>query len=186
MSKNLLLTISSVFLIWQSYKLLLFLSIFRPSSWPLIILFAWLINLFVTGVFAFAGLAYPTQRLLPYSYYHISQPRRLSSICKFLRVDLFRGFLLATFWRSKEQRIKHFDGTKAGISNLQIQSKKSEIGHLLPFLILVALSVFWIATGKIKLGFTTLVINFIGNFYPILLQRHHRMRIQAIASRYKA
>jgi hypothetical protein len=34
------------------------------------------------------------------------------------------------------------------------------------------------------LAFFTLLLNFVGNFYPILLQRHHRMRIDIIKRRF--
>lgn len=60
---------------------------------------------------------------------------------------------------------------------------KSEFGHLIPFLILSIVSIYLLMVGLSKLAVFTLLINVIGNFYPIILQRHHRMRIQLIEER---
>lgn len=183
MIKKILLSIATIFLIWQSYGLFYNIDKLETDSWGLIIFIAWIINMFITGIFAFSGFAFPTQKLLPESYYKVYRPKRLKKIYKLLRVDLFRKMLLATLWKSKQQRKKYFNGKKDGISNLVEQSNKSEFGHLIPLIILCFVSVYLIGIGLIKLGIGTLLINFIGNFYPIILQRHHRMRIQIIRKR---
>ena len=163
----------------------LFQSIDRweSDSWGSIIFSAWIVNLYITGIFAFAGFAIPTQKLLPKSYYKIYQPKWLRKTFELLRVNRFRDMLLATLWRSKKQRKKYFNGNKNGFSNLAEQSMKSEFGHLIPFLIISIVSIYLIWIGAIKLGVTSLLINVIGNLYPIILQRHHRMRILLIMNR---
>ena len=88
--------------------------------------------------------------------------------------------LLATFWKGQKQRRKYFNGKKNGISNLEEQSMKSEFGHLIPFIIICFLCLYLIVIGQSKLAVFTLLINFVGNLYPIILQRHHRMRIEII------
>ena len=173
----------SIFLVWQSYQLLSVIHTLEPSTWGMSIFIAWIANMFVTGIFAFSGFAFPTQKLLPPSYYQIHNPTSLKNIYKLLKVDVFRKMLLATFWKSKSQRKKHFDGKKSGIQNLETQSMKSEFGHLIPFLILNFVSIYVIAVGSIRLGVLTLCLNLIGNLYPIILQRHHRMRIEKIRKR---
>ena len=112
------------------------------QSWGLIIVVAWLLNLFITGIFAFAGFAFPTQKLLPNAYYQIYQPQTLVKAYKFLGVELFRKMLLATLWKSKKQRKKYFNGKKNGIENLIEQSMKSEFGHLIPFLLISLISIY--------------------------------------------
>lgn len=185
MLKKILLSIATLFLIWQSYKLLINLHTLNSTSWWTIVFIAFIINLFITGIFAFSGFAFPTQKLMPKSYYQIHNSKRLKKSYKWLRVDVFRNALLATFWKSKKQREKYFNGKRNGISNLILQSKKSEFGHLLPFVIIIIISIYLIIIGLIKLGISTLLINFIGNFYPILLQRHHRMRIEILEERWQ-
>lgn len=183
MIKKILLSIVSIFLIWQSYNLLFGLHQLETTSWGVIIFIAWLVNMFITGVFAFAGFAFPTQKLLPKSYYKIYHPQRLKNIYQRLGVNQFREMLLATLWRNKGQRKNYFNGKRSGILNLVEQSMKSEFGHAIPFLIINLVSIYLFAIGAIKLGVFTLLINLIGNLYPIILQRHHRMRIQIIRKR---
>lgn len=183
MVKKLLLSIASVFLIVQSHKLVWLIPQMKFDSMWFTLLIAWLINLFITGVFAFTGFAFPTQRLLPQSYYFVKNPKRLKKMYRWLRVDMFRNALLATVWRNKKQRKGFFNGRKDGIRNLEIQSKKAEFGHLIPFLILAVLSIYFMTLGEVCLGVLTLFINLLGNGYPILLQRHHRLRIQRLRKR---
>ena len=185
MLKKVLFSLASLFLIWQMFGLFQSIDTWESDSWGSILFSAWIVNLYITGIFAFAGFAFPTQKFLPKSYYKIYQPKRLKKYYKFLRVDIFRDMLLATLWRSKKQRKKYFNGNKKGFSNLAEKSMKSEFGHLIPFLLISIVSIYLIWIGAIKLGVTSLLINMIGNLYPIILQRHHRMRILLIMKRQK-
>ncbi|MFT4660381.1 MAG: hypothetical protein ACI8XB_000649 [Patiriisocius sp.] len=153
-------------------------------SWGVRLLYAWIINMFITGIFAFSGFAFHTQKLLPKSYYNISNPKRLKKIYKAAGVPLFRTMLLATIWRSKSQQKKYFNGNRDGIYNLSEQSMKSEFGHLIPFILIMVLSIYLIAVVDLMLGMFTIVWNIVGNMYPIILQRHHRMRIEIIEKRF--
>jgi len=183
MTKKILLIAASLLLIWQSYNTVGNLIGTNIQSWPLLIFVAWVLNMFITGIFAFSGFALPTHRLLPNSYYQIKQPKRLLSVFKTLKVELFRKFLVATFWKKEDQRKRYFDGKLAGINHFEEQSQKSEFGHLIPFIILNLLGIFFITQHSIALGIAIILINFLGNFYPIILQRHHRLRITAIKKR---
>ena len=174
----------SVLLIWQSYELISKIGEVKISSWLLIIFVAWVINMFVTGIFAIPGFVLPTQRLMPDTYYRIRRPERLLRWYQLLRVDSFRKALLATPWRNKARQKAYFDGTTAGLDTLKLQSKKSEFGHLMPFIILNGVAVYFLFRGQLTLGLATAVFNFIGNFYPVLLQRHHRWRIGRIYQRF--
>jgi len=180
MLKKILLVCASAFLIVQSYKLFIYADNVKVDSLIITLIIAYLLNLFITGIFAFAGFALPTQQLFPESYYSVKHPNRLKKIYRLFNVQLFRKFLLATFWKSKKQQKKFFNGKFDGIQNLITQSKKSEFGHLLPFVLLCILSLYFIGKGRVALGLFTFIINWIGNWYPIILQRHHRMRIARI------
>lgn len=183
MIKKIVCSFASVFLLWQSAEMIKYLPDIKNQHWVLTIFIGWVINMFITGIFAFAGFAFDTQKLLPSAYYFIKNPSRLERIYQFFRVDIFRKILLATLWRSNKQRKSYYDGTIEGLTNLEEQSKKSEFGHLLPFFILVFLAIYASMTGNVSLGISVFVINFVGNFYPVILQRHHRMRIQRIRER---
>lgn len=184
MFKKVLLSIASLFLIWQSYKLVGSLDALQLHTWWQILLVAWLINLFITGIFAFLGFAFPTQKILPTKYYEIHNTKRLKRTYQFLQVEWFRKALLATLWKSKKQRQKYFNGKKEGLGNLITQSQKSEIGHLFPLIVITLICIYLFVIGDWKLASVTLLINIIGNLYPIILQRQHRRRIQILKKRY--
>ncbi|WP_127844802.1 glycosyl-4,4'-diaponeurosporenoate acyltransferase CrtO family protein [Psychroflexus aestuariivivens] len=168
MIRKILLSLASLFLIWQSYKLLSSLDQFIFESWWLNVLIGWLINLFITGIFAFFGFAFPTYKIFPESYYNVYNSNNLTKVYQTLNVDLFRKFLLATLWKSQKQRQKYFNGKKEGLPNLIKQSKKSEFGHLIQFIILCIVSFYMLAIHAYKLTVCTFLINVIGNFYPII------------------
>ena len=146
---------------------------------------AWVLNMIITGAFAFMVFAWPAAKLLPDAYYEISNPSSLKSIFKLLGGERFRKFLLLTFWKNKSRQKEYFTGKKSGLLGLDFQSRQSEFGHLLPFVILLITSGLLIWENLYVLAFLTLVFNIAGNFYPILLQRHHRMRISSILQRQK-
>lgn len=183
MIKKLLLTLAAVFLAYQSYRIISQIDIWQGNAIWLDFLFAWILNMMITGIFAFTGFAFPTQKLLPESYYTVKHPKSLKKWNKRLGLDYFRKLLLATVWRKKEQQKKYFNGRRDGLQHFITQSKKSEFGHLFPFWIVNALCVYLLYLGLYPLAIFTLIWNIIGNFYPILLQREHRMRIQNIYKR---
>jgi hypothetical protein len=185
MVKQLLFVTISIFLIYFSYDLISKIVDVEITSWPWIIFTAWAINMAVTGIFAFPGFVLPTERLLPDSYYHIRQPERLARVFRILGVEAFRKFLLATLWRDQKRNKQYFNGTPGGMDNLLTQSRKSEFGHLIPFLLLIVVSAFFFSKGKAALGSATIVINILGNFYPVILQRQHRLRISRIRQRFQ-
>ena len=172
----------SIFLIQQSLQLIENLPNFEAEGRSGFFI-AFLLNLYVLGVFAFAGFALPTQNLFPQKYYKINNGKSLKIWNKRLRMNYFRKFLLATVWRDKEAQRKYFDGTKTGLEKLITNSKKSEFGHLIPFFILNGLVIYILILGKLQLGFWTLFMNIFANLYPVLLQRDHRRRISVLSDR---
>jgi len=186
MTRKILLICGAIFLFFQSFKLVTKILPLEIEALWINIIIAIALNLFITGVFALSGFALPTQNLLPDSYYRVKNRKQLKKWYKLLNVNLFRKFLLATVWRNKEQHSKFFDGTRKGIKNLIVQSKKSEFGHIFPFIILSVLSFYLAYLGKWKLMIPTMIMNIWFNFYPVVLQRFHRMRIQVLEARYKS
>lgn len=181
MLKKILFPLLSLFLAYRSFELMS--ALLGQNEWmsmELNILWAFLLNLFVTGVFAFTGFAYPTHKILPDVYYKIQNETLLKNWYKILGVKYFRIGLILAFWGSKKNRKKYFNGTKSGIQNFIYQTKQSEIGHLLAFVVLLMLSIILTIDQQLQLAAFTFIINFIGNFYPIVLQRHHRIRISRL------
>lgn len=167
----------SIFLIWQSYGIFMGLRFVENPAWSLQLVFALVFNLFITGVFAFAGFALPTEKLMPSKYYEINNPKKVNFWFEKIKGEWFRNFLLKTVWRKKTDQKKFFDGTISGINDFEIQTHKSEFGHLIPFVIISLICVYFAMRGFWWAVFFTMIVNVIFNFYPILLQRHHRARL---------
>lgn len=181
-SKKILFPLFSIFLCYQSVKLMNYLVHSEPSSYNNleVFLLSFLLNLFITGIFAFIGFAYPSSKVLPNKYYEIKNPKTLNSISKILLVKYFRVFLLFTFWGRGNNRKKFFNGTKRGLKNFIYQTKQSEFGHLGALIFVLISSIILLMNRYYFFVFITTLINVIGNLYPIILQRTHRRRIEIV------
>lgn len=188
MFKKIVFPLVSLFLALQSMKLFGILVQFAPGQMPFGLLFflAFLLNLFVTGVFAFVGFAYPTSRLLPDAYYQPRNPERLKYICDLMGVKYFKTLLLLAFWGKEGNRKKYFNGTKSGIANFDYQTRQSEFGHLGGLVVVLVGSIFLLVEGHYMVFVFANFINVVANLYPILLQRIHRAQIGRIISEINA
>jgi hypothetical protein len=184
MLKKVVFPIFSVFLGYQSYKLVQIILDIGPDGISLMALFllAFLLNLFITGVFAFVGFAYPTSRLLPDAYYQPRNPERLKHVCDLLGVKYFKTLLLLAFWGKDGNRKKYFNGTKSGIANFDYQTRQSEFGHLGGLVVVLVVSIVILLEGHYMFFVFANFINVLANLYPILLQRMHRSQIGRIIS----
>jgi len=139
-----------------------------------------LLCLYVTGVFAFPGFVYTSNRMLPKTYYTIKNPQILKKVYKIFGVKNFKYLLMLVFWGIKKNRRKYFNGRKDGIDNLIYQSKQSEFGHLGAFVSIFIIGFVILIKGFYLIFIVSGLINIIGNLYPIILQRYHRMRVQKL------
>ena len=144
------------------------------------IILAFLLTLFLTGVFAFPGFAYATSRLLPGRYYQLKNPKHLKRVYALLGVKYFKVVLLIAFWGAKKNKQKYFNGTRRGFQNLIYQSKQSEFGHLGALLAILAATCILLFERYFILAAIVMLINVVGNLYPIVLQRHHRLRVERL------
>lgn len=184
MAKKTLFILIASFLAYRSYELVITLWMADPVSFNLgmKLLFSLLLNLFITGVFAFTGFAFKTSQIAPEHYYQVENPQFVSRLYKLLGTEYFRRFLLIFFWGKQKNRKKYFDGTKQGIDNLDFQTRQSEFGHLGALVTIQLVVVTILLQGHLIIAILTTVVNIVSNFYPIVLQRHHRIQIQRIRS----
>lgn len=150
-------------------------------NWWMSLIFGFLLCLYITGMFAFVGFQFPSHQLLPDSYYKIRKPKVLMAAHKYIGVKYFNVFLMIFFWGNSKNRKHFFDGTKAGIDNLKYQTKQAEFGHIGAFILLLRLSIWIGSLGHLKIVLIITIINIIGNLYPVILQRKHRIRIDRIS-----
>jgi len=177
--KKIAFSFFSLFLFYQTVQVLIAISKTAPTLLGPIenLLYSFFLNLCITGIFAFIGFVYPTHKLLADTYYKKINRDRINSIYAILRVSAFRYLLLLLFWGQKIQRKKFFSGKKSGLKKFIYQTKQSEFGHLAAFICLFITSVYLLIIGHLSMALWVFGINFIGNFYPIILQRHHRARL---------
>ena len=167
---------------YQSYRLFVMMTDESFQSVPGFIeyVFSWAFPLCVTGIFAFVGFTYPTHSALPKSYYRVKSPYLIKRVYKVLGVSIFRKFLMIFFWGKSKNRKNFFSGKRDGIEGMMYETKQAEFGHLGAFAVVL---VFSIPIG-LNAGMTSFAIisffNVLGNFYPVVLQRHHRIRLQRI------
>lgn len=167
---------------YQSYRLFVLMTHESFQSVPSFIeyVFSWTFPLCVTGMFAFVGFAYPTYRTLPKSYYRVNNPDLIKRIYKMLGVSIFRKFLMIFFWGKAKNRKNFFSGKRDGIEGMMHETKQAEFGHVGAFVVVFVLS-FPIGLNAGLTSFVIITIfNVLGNFYPVILQRHHRIRLQRI------
>ncbi|GAB2490456.1 glycosyl-4,4'-diaponeurosporenoate acyltransferase CrtO family protein [Algoriphagus taiwanensis] len=179
--KKIGLTLLSLVFLHNVYKLLVLFQKLNPEELSGVANFAAALafNLVTTGMVAFLGFAYPTSKLLPSSYYKIKNTNRLNRVYDLLGVSFFRIFLLKTFYRGADNK-KYFNGTKTGLKLFDYNTKQSEFGHLAAFVLLGLIAIFLWVKGHISLSLWTCAINLLFNFYPIVLQRKHRIIVQRL------
>ncbi len=184
MIKKVLFPLFSVFLALRSFELVKSIAEIDPAKLGVFTTLglAAILNLFITGIFAFVGFAYKTSMLLPNSYYAINKPEILKKIYKLLGIKYFKWFLLKIFWGKKENKAKYFNGSKSGLEQFDFQTRQSEFGHLGAVIIVTVVSILLFYKSHFTLAIITLTINLIFNLYPIILQRMHRLQIERIAS----
>lgn len=182
--KKIIFPIFSLFLFYRTIELIGYLNSNSSNEFSIleIVTISFLLTLFITGIFAFIGFAYPTNRLLPESYYKIKNPKLLEYLYKILGLKYFRIILLITFWGIKKNRKKYFNGTKKGLTNFIYQTKQSEFGHLGAFFMTLICSIMLLVNRFYLIVLIMTLLNIIGNVYPIILQRFHRIRIEKITN----
>jgi len=180
MLKKITFSIFSVALIYLSIKLAgaLLSPIPRNFNSLEVIKYSFLINLYITGIFAFPGFVFATNRLIGSNYYKLRNPEFLIKIYDFLRVGIFRRLLLFLYWGRKKNSQKYFNGTRNGLKKFLYETRQSEFGHLSAFVIITLISIAVMSKRHVLLSSVIMLINIIGNFYPLVLQRYHRIRIE--------
>jgi len=186
MGRQLFLTIASVFLAYQSVKLILVIPEVEGQdfTWWVDILLGMVALIMLTGVFAFVGFAWPTRRLLPQSYYTVRHPAQLAKWNNRFGVSTYTKLLLGSVWRSKDRRAGFFDGTRAGIQGFISASQQAEFGHLLAGIVCLAVAVYTTSYGHYTAALALAIGSIPLNLYPILLQRKHRSRVARLRDRY--
>ena len=159
--KKILFPLFSIFLIYRTIDLVNNLLAMDISEFSFMesIFVAFLLNIFITGIFAFPGFAFSTNRILPSNYYAINNKQVLLNFYNIFGIDIFRKALLFFFWGLKKNRKIYFNGTKGGLENFIHKSKQSEFGNLSSFTLILLISIALLIKGYILLVAITIIIN---------------------------
>jgi hypothetical protein len=153
---------------------------------PVCALLGVVLTLSITGIVAYPGFAFSLWKLLPDSYYRVTNLHRLAGLARVMGMGLFRAILMAFYWGHGRNRAKFFDGTRRGLEALDVETRRAEFGHLLAGL-LVLLAATWLALREVRVApGTALLSNVLMNVYPIVLQRGHRGRLTPLLRRLRS
>lgn len=184
MVKKILHSIFSVFLIWQTVMVVERLLVNQPSDFSSMFLEAIFVNLFVTGIFTIV-YSFPVYRLLPLRYYTINNPKLLKICGQIIQIDLFKELLIRTIWNKKNNKKHFFSGFRNGFNDLEITTMKSEFGHFIGFCIVMILTIIIGIKASFSQAIMILIVNIFFNFYPFMMQRFHRLRLNELKSRFR-
>ncbi len=169
MKKNFSLFLIALASIASVYALVLFM---KMESFT----FSWALNfLLMMWVSVFIEVQKST---LQWPYFNQHTWERRGKIYIYLGVDAFRKILVLIGWEKLIRKSNPIEKNTQTLINLHHQTKKSELGHLLIFLIVLAVNIYVaLRFGALK-SVWLFVLNILLNFYPVILQRYNRPRIE--------
>lgn len=138
--------------------------------------FAWALNFLLMGcVQAFTETLKSRHTS---SYYHQKSWERRGEIYEYLGINFYRKLLVWTGWEKLNKKANPVEKTTRSLTHLHYQTKQSELGHVIIFLIVLGFNVFVALKFGILGSMWLLVFNILLNLYPILLQRYNRPRLE--------
>ena len=181
--KKILHIIFSSFLIWQTVMLVERLLRNQSTDFSDMLLDAVFVNLFVTGIFTIV-YSFPAYRLLPKRYYSIKNPGLLKLCGQIIQIESFKKLLIWTIWNKKQNKNHFFNGSRNGFDDMEISTMKSEFGHFIGFCIVMIITMLIGIRTNWTIAIMILVVNIFFNFYPFMLQRFHRLRLNELKKRF--
>ncbi|MFD0750875.1 hypothetical protein ACFQZS_12035 [Mucilaginibacter calamicampi] len=143
---------------------------------PYSFLFAWVLNFgLMMAVFIFTNTFTPK---LTSDYYNSKKWEANGAIYKWLGVDIFRKFLVLIGWEKVIRAGSPIKKNPDAIKHLENGTRQSEFGHLVIFFIVLIVNVFVALSFGITKSLSLFFTNIIFNFYPVILQRSNRPRLQ--------
>ncbi|MCF8465484.1 MAG: hypothetical protein K9G41_11625 [Flavobacteriales bacterium] len=179
--KRIFLILASLFMVKLVLDQMKFALNYPPENLGLIwaLFLGFFLSLTLTGIFAFVGFEFPVSRLLPNHFYRVKNPSKIRNLAAAMQIEWFRKFLLIFFWGGKNRK-RFFDGTRSGLQAMMFETKQAEFGHLGGLILTIPISAFLIFRGFYFWVLFLQFFNLLGNFYPIMLQRIHRIQLQRI------
>jgi hypothetical protein len=139
-------------------------------------LFAWCLNfLLMTGVLAFTETL---KSNFTSPYFKTKDWEKNGKIYTSLGIHTFRKLLVWIGWEKLNKKANPVEKNSKALIHLYQQTKKSELGHLIIFFIVLAFNIFVGVKFGLSQSLWLLILNVLLNLYPIFLQRYNRPRLK--------
>lgn len=112
------------------------------------------------------------------SYFNEKVWERRGEIYESVGIGLFRKILVWIGWERLNKKSAPVEKNTDALMNLNYQTKKAELGHLIIFFIVLGFNVFVAFKFGVLKSLSLLILNVLLNLYPIFLQRYNRPRIE--------
>ena len=143
-------------------------------------LFAWTLNfLLMSCVFAFTETL-KSQFKSPY-YTEKSWEHR-GKIYESFGINFFRKILVWIGWEKLNKKANPIEKNTEALMHLHYKTKQSEFGHIIILIIVLGSNIYVAFKFGVVQSLWLLILNVLLNFYPILLQRYNRPRIERALS----
>ena len=138
--------------------------------------YAWALNfLLMMWVSAFVEVL---KSPLASTYYNEKGWEQKGRIYELIGINYFRKLLVLIGWEKVIRKSNPIEKSTATLVNLHHQTKKSELGHLIIWYIVLGFTVFVAFQFGVLKSIWLLILNILLNLYPVFLQRYNRPRIQ--------
>lgn len=139
-------------------------------------LFAWTLNfLLMSCVFAFTETL---KSELNSPYYTEKSWEQRGKIYESFGINFFRKLLVWIGWEKLNKKANPIEKNTKALMHLHYKTKQSELGHIIILIIVLGFTIYVAFKYGVVQSLSLLILNILLNFYPILLQRYNRPRIE--------
>ena len=146
-------------------------------------LFAWILNfILMTCVFMFTETL---KSQFESDYYKEQNWEKSGKIYRSLGINLYRKLLVLVGWEKLNKKANPVNKNVDALLHLLYRTKQSEFGHLIIMFIVTGFNIYAAMKYGILESIWIFTLNILLNFYPIILQRYNRPRLQRALGLYK-
>lgn len=145
-------------------------------------LFAWILNFLLMVVVLY--FTESTKPKLTSNFFESKKWEKEGRIYEWVGINFFRKLLVIIGWEKLNKTNNPVKKDLNTLIQLEYNTRKSEFGHILIFIIVLAVTIFVTIQFSMKETIWLIILNVILNVYPILLQRYNRPRIKRLMIKY--
>jgi hypothetical protein len=111
-------------------------------------------------------------------YFATRKWEKKGKVYEWVGINLFRQFLVLIGWEKLNKKSNPIEKSATALAHNLLRTKKSELGHLIIFLLVLGVSIAVIIHSGFRSAIWLIFFNIVFNLYPVLLQRYNRPRIE--------